>query len=151
MQIERFIHRMISCFLWVVQCCHRTKSRRPVSTRSPYPRKLKTGRPNDFDRPVFLELLAFLFENSSVVPFRLSGAVPLRSERSVPDRTARSNASERQHSACVGKRSEAALWHSADKLSRSEFYLAEGQRLAHMGSWSFTVDGNRECWPWGAF
>ena len=32
------------------------------------------------------------------------------------------------------KRSEAALWHSADKLRRSEFYLAEGQRLAHMGS-----------------
>jgi hypothetical protein len=27
------------------------------------------------------------------------------------------------------------------ELRRSEFYLAEGQRLAHMGSWSFTANG----------
>ena len=34
----------------------------------------------------------------------------------------------------------------ADELRRSEFYLAEGQRLAHIGSWSFTADGTREYW-----
>jgi formate hydrogenlyase transcriptional activator len=28
----------------------------------------------------------------------------------------------------------------------SEFYLAESQRLAHIGSWSFTADGKREYW-----
>jgi formate hydrogenlyase transcriptional activator len=31
-------------------------------------------------------------------------------------------------------------------LRRSEFYLAEGQRLAHIGSWSFTPNGTREYW-----
>jgi formate hydrogenlyase transcriptional activator len=29
---------------------------------------------------------------------------------------------------------------------RSEFYLVESQRLAHIGSWSFTADGKREYW-----
>jgi formate hydrogenlyase transcriptional activator len=33
-----------------------------------------------------------------------------------------------------------------DELRRSEFYLAEAQRLAHVGSWSFTADGKREYW-----
>jgi formate hydrogenlyase transcriptional activator len=33
-----------------------------------------------------------------------------------------------------------------EELRLSEFYLAEGQRLAHMGSWSFTADGVREYW-----
>jgi formate hydrogenlyase transcriptional activator len=33
-----------------------------------------------------------------------------------------------------------------EDLRRSEFYLAESQRLAHMGSWSFTADGKREYW-----
>jgi PAS domain S-box-containing protein len=33
-----------------------------------------------------------------------------------------------------------------EELRRSEFYLAEGQRLAHIGSWSFTADGMREYW-----
>jgi PAS domain-containing protein len=28
-----------------------------------------------------------------------------------------------------------------DKRKRAEFYLAEGQRLAHMGSWTFTPEG----------
>ncbi|MGB7950458.1 MAG: sigma 54-interacting transcriptional regulator [Candidatus Binatia bacterium] len=31
-------------------------------------------------------------------------------------------------------------------LRLSEFYLAETQRLAHIGSWSFTADGTREYW-----
>ena len=31
-------------------------------------------------------------------------------------------------------------------MRRSEFYLAETQRLAHVGSWSFTPDGKREYW-----
>jgi PAS domain S-box-containing protein len=30
---------------------------------------------------------------------------------------------------------------NAQELQRSEFYLAEGQRLAHMGSWAFDTDG----------
>jgi PAS domain S-box-containing protein len=30
---------------------------------------------------------------------------------------------------------------NAEALQRSEFYLAEGQRLAHMGSWAFDPDG----------
>ncbi|MGZ8940135.1 MAG: sigma 54-interacting transcriptional regulator [Limisphaerales bacterium] len=33
-----------------------------------------------------------------------------------------------------------------DELRRSEFYLAEAQRLAHVGSWSITADGKREYW-----
>jgi PAS domain S-box-containing protein len=32
------------------------------------------------------------------------------------------------------------------ELRRSEFYLAEAQRLSHTGSWSFTADGKREYW-----
>jgi formate hydrogenlyase transcriptional activator len=32
------------------------------------------------------------------------------------------------------------------ELRRSEFYLAEAQRLAHVGSWSFTTDGKPEYW-----
>src|SRR5512135_2402786 len=37
------------------------------------------------------------------------------------------------------KRAEAALRQTTEELRRSEFYLAEGQRLAHIGSWSFTA------------
>jgi PAS domain S-box-containing protein len=44
------------------------------------------------------------------------------------------------------KGAEAALRQTTDELRRSEFYLAEGQQLAHMGSWSFTPDGMREYW-----
>ena len=44
------------------------------------------------------------------------------------------------------KGAEAALRQTTDELRRSEFYLAEGQRLAHIGSWSFTPDGKREYW-----
>ena len=33
------------------------------------------------------------------------------------------------------------LQRSAQVLQRSEFYLAEGQRLAHIGSWAFTPAG----------
>lgn len=33
-----------------------------------------------------------------------------------------------------------------EELRRSEFYLAEAQRLAHVGSWSITADGKREYW-----
>jgi PAS domain S-box-containing protein len=35
------------------------------------------------------------------------------------------------------KRAEEQLRRSTEELQRSEFYLAEGQRLAHMGSWAF--------------
>jgi PAS domain S-box-containing protein len=44
------------------------------------------------------------------------------------------------------KGAEAALRNTTDELRRNEFYLAEGQRLAHIGSWSFTPDGMREYW-----
>jgi PAS domain S-box-containing protein len=33
-----------------------------------------------------------------------------------------------------------------EDLRLGEFYLAESQRLAHIGSWSFTADGTREYW-----
>src|SRR5229473_644268 len=39
------------------------------------------------------------------------------------------------------KRAEVQLRRSAQELQRSEFYLAEGQRLAHMGSWAFDAAG----------
>src|ERR1700693_101933 len=39
------------------------------------------------------------------------------------------------------KTAEDLLRRNAEELQRSEFYLAEGQRLAHMGSWAFDPDG----------
>ena len=39
------------------------------------------------------------------------------------------------------KTAEEELRRSAEELQRSEFYLAEGQRLAHMGSWAFDPNG----------
>jgi PAS domain S-box-containing protein len=39
------------------------------------------------------------------------------------------------------KTAEERLRRNAEELERSEFYLAEGQRLAHMGSWAFGPDG----------
>jgi hypothetical protein len=39
------------------------------------------------------------------------------------------------------KTAEEQLRQNAEELRRSEFYLAEGQRLAHMGSWAFDPDG----------
>src|SRR5262249_31589101 len=33
-----------------------------------------------------------------------------------------------------------------EALRRSEFYLAEGQRLGHAGSWSFKPDGTCDYW-----
>src|ERR1700691_3331756 len=39
------------------------------------------------------------------------------------------------------KRAEVQLRRSTEELQRSEFYLAEGQRLAHMGSWAFDLAG----------
>src|SRR6266702_1918176 len=35
---------------------------------------------------------------------------------------------------------------TADALRRNEFYLSEGQRLAHMGSWAFNPSGFFEHW-----
>ena len=31
-------------------------------------------------------------------------------------------------------------------IERSEFYLREGERLAHMGSWSLKLDGTFDYW-----
>src|SRR5260221_3391944 len=39
------------------------------------------------------------------------------------------------------KQAEVQLRRSTEELQRSEFYLAEGQRLAHMGSWGFDPTG----------
>src|SRR5262249_8418051 len=39
------------------------------------------------------------------------------------------------------KRAEEQLRRSAEELQRSESYLAEGQRLAHTGSWAFDPAG----------
>src|SRR5713101_4172422 len=39
------------------------------------------------------------------------------------------------------KRAEIQLRRSTQELQRSEFYFAEGQRLAHMGSWAFDPAG----------
>src|SRR5271168_5349766 len=39
------------------------------------------------------------------------------------------------------KAAEGQLRRNAQELETSEFYLAEGQRLAHMGSWAFDPDG----------
>jgi formate hydrogenlyase transcriptional activator len=39
------------------------------------------------------------------------------------------------------KTAEQQLRRNAQELQRSEFYLAEGQRLAHIGSWAFDPDG----------
>jgi PAS domain S-box-containing protein len=39
------------------------------------------------------------------------------------------------------KSAEEHLRRNAQALQRSEFYLAEGQRLAHIGSWAFDPDG----------
>jgi PAS domain S-box-containing protein len=39
------------------------------------------------------------------------------------------------------KTAEEQLRYNAKELQRSEFYLAEGQRLAHMGSWALDPDG----------
>jgi PAS domain S-box-containing protein len=39
------------------------------------------------------------------------------------------------------KKTEEQFRRNAEELQRSEFYLAEGQRLAHMGSWAFDPDG----------
>jgi formate hydrogenlyase transcriptional activator len=39
------------------------------------------------------------------------------------------------------KTAEEQLRRNAEELQRSQFYLAEGQRLAHMGSWAFDPDG----------
>src|SRR6266853_129180 len=39
------------------------------------------------------------------------------------------------------KQAEGQLRRSTQELQRSEFYLAEGQRLAHMGSWAFGPAG----------
>src|SRR5947199_93954 len=44
------------------------------------------------------------------------------------------------------KRAEEQHGRSAQELQRSEFYLREGERLAHMGSWSLRPDGIFDYW-----
>jgi PAS domain S-box-containing protein len=49
------------------------------------------------------------------------------------------------------KRAEEALRESAEALQRSEFYLSEAQRLAHMGSWAFNPSGFFYHWSYELF
>jgi PAS domain S-box-containing protein len=44
------------------------------------------------------------------------------------------------------KRAEEQFRRNAQELQRSEFYLAEGQRLGHTGSWAFNPSGFFEHW-----
>src|SRR5882724_1313634 len=44
------------------------------------------------------------------------------------------------------KCAEQKIREKANKLERSEFYLREGERLAHMGSWSLRPDGIFDYW-----
>jgi PAS domain S-box-containing protein len=44
------------------------------------------------------------------------------------------------------KCAEQEIAEKTNKLERSEFYLREGERLAHMGSWSLTPDGTFDYW-----
>src|SRR6266403_652162 len=44
------------------------------------------------------------------------------------------------------KCAEEQLRRSAQELQRGEFYLREGERLAHMGSWSLKPDGTFDYW-----
>ena len=41
--------------------------------------------------------------------------------------------------------------HAEDALQRSEFYLAEAQRIGHTGSWAFNPSGFFEHWSQGLF
>ncbi|MGC2323344.1 MAG: PAS domain-containing protein [Terriglobales bacterium] len=49
------------------------------------------------------------------------------------------------------KRAEEQLRRSSHELERSEFYLAEAQRLGHMGSWVFDPARGFEHWSLGLF
>jgi PAS domain S-box-containing protein len=49
------------------------------------------------------------------------------------------------------ERSEARNAQTARELRQSEFYLHEGERLAHMGSWSLRPDGVFDYWSPGTF
>jgi PAS domain S-box-containing protein len=44
------------------------------------------------------------------------------------------------------KRGEEEIAQKSRELERSEFYLREGERLAHMGSWSLKPDGTFDYW-----
>src|SRR5437899_74187 len=44
------------------------------------------------------------------------------------------------------KCAEQRMAEKASELERSEFYLREGERLAHMGSWSLRADGTFDYW-----
>jgi PAS domain S-box-containing protein len=44
------------------------------------------------------------------------------------------------------KTAEEQLRRNAEELQRSEFYLAEGQRLAHMGSWAWNPNKDIRYW-----
>jgi PAS domain S-box-containing protein len=44
------------------------------------------------------------------------------------------------------KRAEERIWQTTQNLQRSEFYLQQGQRLTHCGSWSFLPSGECDYW-----
>jgi len=75
---------------------------------------------------------------------RANGEYRWMFHRKVPLRDANSNVVKWYGSSLdidERKTAEEQLRRNAEELQRSEFYLAEGQRLAHMGSWAFDPDG----------
>jgi PAS domain S-box-containing protein len=44
------------------------------------------------------------------------------------------------------KRAEERIWQTTQNLQRSQFYLQQGQRLTHCGSWSFLPSGGCDYW-----
>ncbi|HXT26879.1 MAG TPA: PAS domain-containing protein [Candidatus Eisenbacteria bacterium] len=84
-----------------------------------------------------------IFEHETRVR-RANGEYRWMFHRKVPLRDANSNIVKWYGSSLdidERKTAEEQLRHNAEELRRSEFYLAEGQRLAHMGSWAFDPDG----------
>jgi PAS domain S-box-containing protein len=84
-----------------------------------------------------------IFENESRVR-RANGEYRWMFHRKVPRRDARGSIIKWYGSSMdiqERKVAEEQLRQNAQELQRSEFYLAEGQRLAHMGSWAFGPAG----------
>ncbi len=75
---------------------------------------------------------------------RANGEYRWMFHRKVPLRDARGNIVKWYGSSLdidERKTAEEQLRRNTQELQRSEFYLGEGQRLAHMGSWAFDPDG----------
>jgi PAS domain S-box-containing protein len=67
--------------------------------------------------------------------------VPLRDERGVIVKWFGSSIDVEDR-----KRAQERIWQTTQNLQRSEFYLQQGQRLTHCGSWSFLPSGGCDYW-----